>query len=156
MKDKLLSLLLIFAINCFSGTSEQLNNFFNNELFFIQTSINKLNNHVDESKGTYMKNDDKSIVIEVNSPFREKYFINNNEIKIHDLDFNQIKKIPINDKNETMLINFLSDGFPKNFNNKIAINEKIFFIDFINENTVQIKFKDNMQIDNVIKFYKND
>jgi len=53
-------------------------------------------------------------------------------------------------------INFLYDGFPKNFNNKITINEKIFFIDFINENTVQIKFKDNMQIDSVIKFYKND
>ena len=92
MKDKLFSLLLIFATNCFSDTSEQLNTFFNNELFFIQTSINKLNNTSDESKGTYIKNDDKSIVIEINSPFREKYFINNNEIKIHDLDFNQIKK----------------------------------------------------------------
>ena len=125
-------------------------------MFFIQTSINKLNNTSDESKGTYIKNDDKSIVIEINSPFREKYFINNNEIKIHDLDFNQIKKIPINDKNENMLINFLSGGFPKNFNNKITVNEKVFIIDFINENTVQIKFKDNMQIDNVIKFYKND
>ena len=154
MKDKLLSLLLIFATNCVSDASEQLNTFFNNELFFTQTSINKLNNNVDESKGTYIKNEDKSIVIEVNSPFREKYYINDNEIKIHDLDFNQIKKIPINDKNETMLINFLSDGFPKNFNNKITINEKIFLIDFINENTVQIKFKDNMQIDNIIEFYK--
>ena len=156
MKDKLFLLLLIFATNCFSNTSEQLNAFFNHELFFIQISTNKLNNTSDESKGTYIKNDDKSIVIEINSPFREKYFINNNEIKIHDLDFNQIKKIPINKKNETMLIDFLSNGFPKNFKNKITIKEKIFFIDFIDENTLQIKFKDNMQIDNIIKFYKND
>ena len=101
-----------------------------------------------------MKNDDKSIVIEINSPFREKYYINDNEIKIHDLDFNQIKKISINDINESMLINLLIDGFPKNFNNQINIKERVFFIDFINENTVQIKFKDNMQIDNIIEFYK--
>ncbi len=154
MRNKLLSLLLIFTPYCLSDTSEQLNTFFDNELFFIQTSINKLNNNVDESKGTYMKNDDKSIVIEINSPFREKYYINDNEIKIHDLDFNQIKKISINDINESMLINLLIDGFPKNFNNQINIKERVFFIDFINENTVQIKFKDNMQIDNIIEFYK--
>ena len=42
-----------------------------------------------------MKNDDKSIDIEVHSPFKEKYLINNNEIKIHDLEFNQIKRIPL-------------------------------------------------------------
>tara|TARA_B100000287_G_scaffold332364_1_gene317350 strand:+ start:80 stop:547 length:468 start_codon:yes stop_codon:yes gene_type:complete len=154
LRNKLLSLLLIFTPYCLSDTSEQLNTFFDNELFFIQTSINKLNNNVDESKGTYMKNDDKSIVIEINSPFREKYYINDNEIKIHDLDFNQIKKISINDINESMLINLLIDGFPKNFNNQINIKERVFFIDFINENTVQIKFKDNMQIDNIIEFYK--
>ena len=156
MRIRLLSLLLIFSINCFSNTSSQLNTFFNNELFFTQTSINKLNNTVDESKGVYVKNNDNSIVIEINSPFREKYFIHDNEIKIHDLEFNQIKKISIKDKNETALINFLINGFPENFNNQIKIKEKVFFIDFINENTVQIKFKDNMQIDNVIKFYKND
>ena len=136
--------------------SKDLNIFFNNELSFLQTSKNKLNNILDESKGIYTKNNDNSILIEVHEPFKETYLINDNEIKIHDLEFNQIKRIPLDKISENFLINFLINGFPENFINQIKDNEEVISIDFINKDTLKIKFKDNMEIENTIQFKKDD
>ncbi len=149
-------LLLIFSLDSYSDISNDLNDFFNNELSFIQTSKNKLNNISEESKGIYKKNTNESVIIEVNYPFRETYLINQNEIKIHDHEFDQVKRVPINKINNNLIIDYLINGFPEDFKNKINESEIEFSLDFVNKNTLRIKFKDNMEIDNVIEFIKDD
>ena len=151
---RIIYILFLFSLNIYSDISKDLNIFFNNELSFLQTSKNKLNNILDESKGIYTKNNDNSILIEVHEPFKETYLINDNEIKIHDLEFNQIKRIPLDKISENFLINFLINGFPENFINQIKDNEEEISIDFINKDTLKIKFKDNMEIENTIQFKK--
>lgn len=151
---RIIYILFLFSLNIYSDISKDLNIFFNNELSFLQTSKNKLNNILDESKGIYTKNNDNSILIEMHEPFKETYLINDNEIKIHDLEFNQIKRIPLDKISENFLINFLINGFPENFINQIKDNEEVISIDFINKDTLKIKFKDNMEIENIIQFKK--
>ena len=76
-----------------ANSEESLNTFFNNELSFIQTSLNKINDSFDESSGVLTRKEDNTVKIEIIEPFKEIYFINNDGIEIHDLEFNQIKII---------------------------------------------------------------
>ena len=68
-----------------SASLEDLNIFFKNELSFTQTSLNKINNNFDTSSGKITRKNDNSLQIEVDEPFKERYSINNDGIKVHDL-----------------------------------------------------------------------
>jgi hypothetical protein len=61
------------------------------------------------------------------------------------------------------MFNFINDGFSKeglnikeidDSNYLIEENNKSFYFEFINEKVLHIKYKDNMNIDNLIRFYK--
>jgi hypothetical protein len=61
------------------------------------------------------------------------------------------------------MYNFINDGFSKeglnikeidDSNYLIEENNKSFYFEFINEKVLHIKYKDNMNIDNLIRFYK--
>ena len=62
---------------------------FKNNLEFVQTSFNTINNSFDKSYGNFSRDLNNNIKIEINSPFKEIYFINEDGIEIHDLEFNQ-------------------------------------------------------------------
>jgi hypothetical protein len=146
-----------------ANSEESLNAFFNNELSFIQTTLNKINDSFDESSGVLTRNEDNTVKIEITEPFKEIYFINNDGIEIHDLEFNQIKIINKTDLVNNSMYNFINDGFSKKGLNikeiddssfSIEENNNFFYFEFINEKVLHIKYKDNMNIDNLIKFYK--
>ena len=146
-----------------ANSEESLNAFFNNELSFIQTSLNKINESFDESSGVLTRNEDNTVKIEITEPFKEIYFINNDGIEIHDLEFNQIKIINKTDLVNNSMFNFINDGFSKESLNikeiddssfSIEENNNFFYFEFINEKVLHIKYKDNMNIDNLIRFYK--
>ena len=146
-----------------ANSEESLNTFFNNELSFIQTSLNKINDSFDESSGVLTRNEDNTVKIEITEPFKEIYFINNDGIEIHDLEFNQIKIINKTDLVNNSMYNFINDGFSKEGLNikeiddssfSIEDNNNFFYFDFIDEKVLHIKYKDNMNIDNLIRFYK--
>ena len=94
-----------------ANSEESLNAFFNNELSFTQTSLNKINDSFDESSGVLTRNEDNTVKIEVLEPFKEIYFISNDGIEIHDLEFNQIKIINKTDLVNNSMFNFINDGF---------------------------------------------
>ena len=146
-----------------ANSEESLNAFFNSELSFTQTSLNKINDSFDESSGVLTRNEDNTVKIEIREPFKEIYFISNDGIEIHDLEFNQIKIIKKTDLENNSMFNFINDGFSKeglnikeidDSNYLIEENNKSFYFEFINEKVLHIKYKDNMNIDNLIRIYK--
>ena len=153
---------MIIPLTIESSTSEQLNDFFDSDLTFTQTSLNKNKNFIEESEGIFKRLEDNSIVIEISTPFRENYFIDENKIEIHDLDFDQVRIIRREDFKENIFLGYLVDGFDdsyitselNDYEFKLKINEQNIDLKFINKNHLQVKFKDNMDINNLINFYK--
>ena len=153
---------MIIPLTIESSTSEQLNDFFDSDLTFTQTSLNKNKNLIEESEGIFKRLEDNSIVIEISTPFRENYFIDENKIEIHDLDFDQVRIIRREDIKENIFLGYLVDGFDDSYISseindyefKLKINEQNIDLKFISKNHLQIKFKDNMDINNLINFYK--
>ena len=153
---------MIIPLTIESSTSAQLNDFFDSDLTFTQTSLNKNKNLIEESEGIFKRLEDNSIVIEISTPFRENYFIDENKIEIHDLDFDQVRIIRREDIKENIFLGYLVDGFDDSYISsklndyefKVKINEQNIDLKFINKNHLQVKFKDNMDINNLINFYK--
>ena len=135
--------------------------FFKNELSFIQSSFNKLDKDYDISEGTFIRNVDNSVRVDIQSPFKEIYFLSKEGLEIHDLEFDQTKNIPI-DEIDNFLVTFLIDGDVNDLEindlttNSFTITEDDtnFYFEFLNKNTLQVKFKDNMEVNNLIKFTK--
>ena len=153
---------MIIPLTIESSTSEKLNDFFESDLTFTQTSLNKNKNLIEESEGIFKRLEDNSILIEISTPFRENYFIDENKIEIHDLDFDQVRIIRREDIKENIFLGYLVDGFDDSYISselndyefKLKINEQNIDLKFISKNHLQVKFKDNMDINNLINFYK--
>ena len=144
-----------------SDSLEDLNIFFKNELSFKQTSLNKINNNFDTSSGNISRDNNNSLQIEIYEPFRERYVIDNNGIKIYDLEFDQVRIIKKDEINNNIL-EFIYSGFSEDIDIetisdksfKIIEDNNSYYVEFINEDTLQIKYKDNMGVENLVRFFK--
>ena len=161
MKIRILIFSIIFNVNVYAlNVAEQLDNFFQSELSFVQKSLNNKNNNIDESSGVLKRNIDNSIQIEVFKPYGEVYLINDYEIKIHDLEFNQTRNIPIKELENDFFIDIILNGITNYHDITIIEDDKYILtkdgfeiaINFINKDTLQLKYKDNMGINNLIRF----
>ena len=153
-------MLLSFIVS--ADPTELLNGFFKNNLKFTQTSFNSANNSFDKSYGTFYRDPENNIKIEITSPFKEIYLINKNGVEIHDLEFNQ-KRFIKNEDISNNLLNFIKNGFDKELlsleqinskNLKIIDDDKTYYFEFLSNNELQIKYKDNLNVDNLINFSK--
>ena len=149
------------ANNIYASISSELNIFFSEDLKFIQTSLNENKNSIDESEGIFKRVSKNNIILEIVSPFKERYFLTEEYIEIHDLEFDQIKNIPKEEFKNNLFINYLINGFDDKAliskdENSFVINDgkNIYQFKYINQSTLQVRFKDNMNITNIIKFYK--
>jgi len=144
-----------------SASLQDLNIFFKNELSFTQTSLNKINNNFDTSSGKITRDNNNYLQIEVDEPFKERYLINNNGIKIYDLEFDQVRIIKKDEINNNIL-EFIYSGFSEDIDIetvsdksfKIIEDNNSYYVEFINEDTLQIKYKDNMGVENLVRFFK--
>jgi len=162
LKIRILSLLIIFNVNIHAlSVTDQLNNFFQSELNFVQKSLNKKNNNIEESTGVLKRNIDNTIQIEIFKPYGESYLINEHEIKIHDLEFNQTRNILLKELENNFFIDFIINGIPNNYEHITVVEDGKYIltkdsfeiaIDFLNKDTLQLKYKDNLGIDNLIRF----
>ena len=153
-------MLLSFIVS--ADPTELLNGFFKNNLKFTQTSFNSANNSFDNSYGTFYRDLENNIKIEITSPFKEIYLINKNGVEVHDLEFNQ-KRFIKNEDISNNLLNFIKNGFDKELlsleqinskNLKIINDDKTYYFEFLSNNELQIKYKDNLNVDNLINFSK--
>ena len=139
---------------------DQLSLFFNNDLQFIQSSLNTITNTFDRTEGEYSKKNNL-IIINVTSPYKENYYINDKNIEIHDLDFDQIRTIPLSEIEDTFLINFLRNQSLQTYDIKnikedsfkLLKNDKEYNFEFLDKDELQVKFTDNMNVKNIVKFY---
>ena len=160
---KFISLLCLFlASSIYASISNELDIFFSEDLKFIQTSLNENKNSIDESEGIFKRVTNNNIILEIVSPFKERYFLTEEYIEIHDLEFDQIKNIPKEEYKNNLFINYLINGFDDKTlqsmdeNSFVIIDneENSYQFKYINKNTLQVRFKDNMDVTNIIKFYK--
>lgn len=156
-----INILFICSSLVFASPVDELKSFFNTDLIFTQSSFNKLDKNYDISEGSFIRNLDNSVRVDIKSPFKEIYFLNKDGLEIHDLEFDQVKNIPIDEINN-FLVNFIINGdidnskinnLAKNSFTVVEDNSKFYF-EFLDQNTLQIKFKDNMEVNNLIKFSK--
>ena len=108
---KLLILILSsLSLNLLSDSVlERFNIIIKNDLTFNHRSLDS-NNEISESVGSLI-HDGEVILINVDSPFKERYQISDKTIDIYDFDFNQSRSISLNEFYE------IQKGYEKIFKN---------------------------------------
>jgi hypothetical protein len=160
LKRILVLFALMSSIPAQTSVLDQLSLFFNNDLQFVQSSLNTITNTFDRTEGEYSKKNNL-IIINVTSPYKENYYINDKNIEIHDLDFDQIRTIPLSEIEDTFLINFLRNQSLQTYDIKnikedsfkLLKNDKEYNFEFLDKDELQVKFTDNMNEKNIVKFY---
>lgn len=149
------TILALLSLNLISDdVLNTFNSFIQNDLLFSQeTEINL--NEITYSEG-YIQHKDEIIEIFIDTPFKEKYTIENDKLIVFDFEFNQTQTFPISN-NESVLINVLKLGAKlnqvkdltdKSF--KINFNKEFLYIELLSDNIFEITYKDNMNFNNVI------
>jgi|TARA_B110000971_G_scaffold139641_1_gene142753 hypothetical protein len=144
-----------------SSSVEVFNDLINKDLTFTQKSLNSKTNKLSESDG-YITRDKSLIIININTPYRERYTINKTHIEMYDFDFDQTKIISYEDITNKTLVNIITKGVDFNIANIKDISSKSFkiidisdreiYIELTSNNSFFIKFKDNMNITNLVNF----
>ena len=149
----------LFSFNLSSESSiDKFNNLINKDLSFVQKSLDAISNQYVESTGTLI-HQDALIIVNIKTPYKEKYTINDTFIDVYDYDFEQSRVIQLDDI-DTNMIHYLKNGITESQNikvlstNAIEINENNnkTYIEVLDEKRFLIKFKDNMNVTNLINF----
>jgi len=152
------SLVLLICFNLSAlDLVDNLNDLIQNDLNFIQKSINPKTNKVDNSAGNVIRKNDV-ITINVDTPFKERYKIKQDIVEIYDYDFDETKTILLEDIN-ARTINFLLSGisledissFTENAVYLSSSTDGV-YIELLSDEAFLIKFKDNLGINNIINF----
>ena len=152
------SLVLLICFNLSAlDLVDNLNDLIQNDLNFIQKSINPKTNKVDNSAGNVIRKNDV-ITINVDSPFKDRYKIKQDIVEIYDYDFDETKTILLEDIN-ARTINFLLSGISLDDISSFTENAVYLrsstddvYIELLSDEAFVIKFKDNLGINNIINF----
>ncbi len=152
------SLLLLICFNLSAlDLVDNLNTLIQNDLNFIQKSINPKTNKVDNSSGNVIRKNDV-ITINIDTPFKERYKIKQDIVEVYDYDFDETKTIlleDINARSMSLLIKGISQEDVSSYTeNTLYLNSEIddVYIELISDTTFMIKFIDNLGINNIINF----
>ena len=149
----------LFSFNLSSESSiDKFNNLINKDLSFVQKSLDAISNQYIESTGTLI-HQDALIIVNIKTPYKEKYTINDTFIDVYDYDFEQSRVIQLDDI-DTNMIHYLKNGITESQNIKvlstnaieISENNNKTYIEVLDEKRFLIKFKDNMNVTNLINF----
>ena len=151
--------IVFFACNCFSYSVDSINDLLlSNKMTFEQKSVNEVANITQISEGEIFRKNDV-IRININTPFKEQYSINESYIEINDLEFNQTKLIEIQSLQNQTLLSILKLGFktedienqnPNSFS--FNIDGKIVVVRYISNKSFSVDYLDNLNILNTIVF----
>ena len=162
LKSIFLFLLIFVSFNVFpSSPIENFNTLILKNLLFTQKSLNSITKSLTESNGNITR-ENSSIFINVNKPYRERYIVKNSSIEIYDFDFDQTRVLQYKHIDNKSLIDIIINGIDFETNNIKDISNNSFkvidasdreiYIEIIDSNSFFIKFKDNMNITNLVNF----
>ena len=149
----------LFSFHVSSESSiDKFNNLIDKDLSFVQKSLDPISNEYIESAGTLI-HQDALIIVNIETPYKEKYTINNTFIDVYDYDFEQSRVIQLDDIDSNM-IHYIKNGITESQNIKvlstnaieISENNNKTYIELLDEKRFLIKFKDNMNVTNLINF----
>ena len=156
---KIISSLVLLICSNLSALDlvDNLNDLIQNDLNFIQKSINPKTNKVDNSAGNVIRKNDV-ITINIDTPFKERYKIKQDIVEVYDYDFDETKTMHLEDIN-ARTINFLLNGisledissFTENVVYLSSSTDDV-YIELLSDEAFVIKFKDNLGINNIINF----
>lgn len=165
-------LIPLVAFLSFTVSSNDLIEIFNlnikdGNFLYTQSSINPYTNSIDKSEGI-IRRTPEGIMVKVNTPFKEKYELNSNEIIITDVELGQVSTIALNDFDKNPLIEVFVNGLNANSENyKLDFKENTILISslldegyneievrFKDNNLYYLKYNDNLNIENLIMFDK--
>ena len=91
-----------------NNSVELLNNALTQNYSFVERSLSKSDLKIEESAGEILFND-PGLVVNITSPFKERYEVNKDIITIHDIDLEQSRKIKLEDV-QSIFLNILLNG----------------------------------------------
>jgi len=155
---KLISILIFFSLSSYSDAVEEVNRVLKKDLSYQQFTT--INDEKKISTGVIKKSDGETI-IEVISPYKEKYVINKDKIIVYDFEFNNTSEIEISNI-DNLVLDIILYGIDKSKVNIDLIDDKTFKLSLIDHNDIEFKninpesfsvtFDDNMNIQNYIIF----
>lgn len=163
MKFILLTLFFSITLNIFSNNyTDKINNFLEAKKF----DYNQINNSSEEIVSGSLVLGNQDIILKIESPYRESYIINDNFVTYIDHDFSQQqtfeydhKEFPlirlIASKNiiespEIRVITLKEEGVLITDKN----TQKSFFLNLLDDQTLEIQFNDNYGISNSVNLIK--
>ena len=158
MKHLSIITLSIISLNLFpDSTLVKFNTLIKNDLTFKHKSLD-FNNELSESLGNLIHKDNK-IIINIESPYKERYQINEKTIDVYDFDFEQSRSILIDEFNIGILDYLINGILDKKLisnlsSNSITLedNQKEIYIELVSNDKFFIKYKDNIGITNLVDF----
>jgi len=147
-----LSLFTSFAFADQNNIADLLNEALSHNYSFVERSLNQLELKIEESAGEILFNGNKGFVVNISSPFKERYEVNQDKVTIFDLDLDQSRAINLEDIN-SIFIKVLLLGLSAQSNEyQIKLNDSNNFSIVPADDSPEIKFIFNKKILTLIRY----
>ena len=91
-----------------SNLADLLNEALSHNYSFVERSLNQSDLRIEESAGEILFNTSKGFVVNISSPFKERYEVNQDTVTIFDLELNQSRAMSLEDINSIFIKVLLS------------------------------------------------
>ena len=108
-----LSLFSSFTFADQSNLADLLNEALSHNYSFVERSLNQSDLKIEESAGEILFNTTKGFVVNILSPFKERYEVSQDKVTIFDLELNQSRAMSLEDIN-SIFIKVLLSGLSLN------------------------------------------
>ena len=150
-----LSLFSSFVFADPDNIANLLNEALSHNYSFVERSLNQSDLRIEESAGQIIFDGKKGFVVNISSPFKERYEVNQDKVTIFDLDLNQSRAINLEDINSIFIKLLLSGLSSKSDEYEIQLNDSNNFSIVPEDGSPEIKFIFNKKILSLIRYTDN-
>ena len=150
-----LSLFSSFTLADPSNPAGLLNKALSHNYSFVERSLNQSDLKIEESAGEILFNTSKGFVVNILSPFKERYEVSQDRVTIFDLELNQSRAMSLEDINSIFIKVLLSGLSTQSTEYTIISHDSNNFSILPADNSPEIKFIFNKNILSLIRYTDN-
>jgi len=150
-----LSLFSSFTFANESNLADLLNEALSHNYSFVERSLSQSDLRIEESTGEILFNTSKGFVVNILSPFKERYEVSQGKVTIFDLELNQSRAMSLGDINSIFIKILLSGLSTRSPEYSIMPDESNNFSIVPADNSPEIKFIFNKNILSLIRYTDN-